>query len=271
MNQEILKVLRYYSHYSYPPREREIYRYLSVKATTEEVHAALEKMCAGKSLHKRYDRYATDASFFDLYERRQKHADILIRETSWIIHLICQIPSIYYVGISGSLAMHDALPDDDVDLMLIVKPHTVWKTRAIVLLILRGLSLLGNRSAQKVCVNMIWSAEDLKMPKHKQTEYGGHELLQLRTCMNKRFTHESLLHENGWTEKFFQNVHKNTLSKKMVETLPKQSKKDDFSEKVLQWIQKRWLAMKGFRVTEYKSQIWLIQEDWENRIHRKEM
>ncbi len=265
MNQEILKVLTYYSHFSYPPRDREIHRYLSIKATLEEVRTALEDMYAQKSIAKRHERYAENASYFDLYEHRQKHADSLIRETSWIIHLICRIPTISYAGISGSLAMHDAQPDDDVDLMLVVKPYSVWKTRAIVLFILRCLSFLGNRSARKVCINMIWESHDLKMPAHKQTEYGGHELYQLRTCMNKYLTHESLMAQNRWASRLFPNVHINTSHPKQGESPSQKGSSADGIEQILAWMQKKWLARKGYIVKEYGAQVWLIQDDWEKK------
>src|SRR3990167_5070258 len=83
------------------------------------------------------------------------------------------LPTIKFIGITGSLAMNNAKQDSDIDLMIITSPNTLWFYRLMSLLLLDIYGIkrrkAGDRQQKnKVCIN-IWLDElDLSWPKSKR-------------------------------------------------------------------------------------------------------
>jgi len=144
--------------------------------------------------------------------RRQKLSLRKLAKNQRLLTILGSLPWIKYLGISGSVSMLNANEGDDVDLFVITKAGQLWTGRFVLVLLT---SLFGVRrfpNAQqvkdKLCFNLFFSEQNLKIPKAKQTEYVGHELLQLKTVINKEDTHEKLLANNPWVFKLFPQAPK---------------------------------------------------------------
>lgn len=119
------------------------------------------------------------------------------------------IPTIYLIGLSGSLAMNNSDKDDDIDFFIIVKKNSIWTTRLLSLFILQ---ILGKRRKRKdikvknkICINMIIDESILKMPKDRQNLYTAHEVAQMRPVFDRKDTYQKFIAANKWVRRFLPN------------------------------------------------------------------
>lgn len=123
--------------------------------------------------------------------------------------VLAAIPSIEMVGITGSLAMMNAMPESDIDLMIITKRGSLWTTRVMAFLKLRRAGIPVRRARvsdekDKLCMN-IWLDEGA-LAWEKRNLYTAHEIAQIIPLVNKNQMHERFISENGWTKDYWPNA-----------------------------------------------------------------
>lgn len=114
---------------------------------------------------------------------------------------------ILFLGISGSVASGYPKKNDDIDILVVTKSNTLWKTR----LILRWWiykNKIPHRSfgkkerANQFCFNLWLDENSLKLPKDKQNLKNSVDLILLKPLINKQKTYEKFISENGWAKKW---------------------------------------------------------------------
>lgn len=65
---------------------------------------------------------------------------------------------------------------------------------------------LSGKFKDKICLNLFFDESNLIVPKHKQTEYVAHEVLQMKPIVNKNSMYERFLEANKWVDKIFPNA-----------------------------------------------------------------
>ncbi|KKP60353.1 MAG: hypothetical protein UR56_C0025G0004 [Candidatus Roizmanbacteria bacterium GW2011_GWC2_34_23] len=225
------------------------------------------------------------------------------------IKLLSIFPQIKLVGLSGSISMMSAGEDDDIDLFIITAKNRLFTGRLISLLLAQILGLRRNREAQififstatpqrgpwrlsqkqksalppnnetmkqlnnhfrdKVCLNLFFDESNLKVPLFKQTEFVGHEVLQMKPIVVKGDVYERFLKENEWVYELFPNV------KSQLEVIPAkagiQAKITIFSisDKIEQLLKKFQLRLiNKHKTTEIitSTQLWFHPDDFEKKI-----
>ncbi len=63
----------------------------------------------------------------------------------------------------------------------------------------------NNLARNKVCLNLFFDESNLKVPKFKQTEFVGHEVLQMKPIIVKGNIYERFLKANRWVQAIFPN------------------------------------------------------------------
>lgn len=128
-----------------------------------------------------------------------------------IISVLKLIPTIKLVALTGSLSVNNPKPNDDIDLMIVTSPHTLWITRPFVILIL---SLFANRrkpnqsvSNNRVCTNLWLDQTCLVVPKAKQNLYTAHEVLQAKPLFDRGSVYHQFISENSWVKKYLANAY----------------------------------------------------------------
>ena len=66
-------------------------------------------------------------------------------------------------------------------------------------------SIGQNEAPNKVCLNLFFDESNLKVPKFKQTEFVGHEVLQMKPVIVKDNIYERFLEANLWVQAIFPN------------------------------------------------------------------
>ena len=115
--------------------------------------------------------------------------------------LLDRIPTVMFVGITGSLAMMNSNDDSDIDLLIITSKGTLWTTRLITysLLLISGFGVRRPKNKEekdRLCLNMWIDERDLKFT--KRNVFTAHEVAQIVSIVNNGKTYEKLLWENRW-------------------------------------------------------------------------
>ncbi|MBI2051647.1 hypothetical protein HYT33_02690, partial [Candidatus Roizmanbacteria bacterium] len=204
---DILRVVRYFSVFSYAPTPDDIYTFLSKKVSKRELEANLQNLTKKGVLKrvsleiqgKKRAKYTLgeygikEAQMSNLkaqnYEMRYKTSQRKIAGVRFFIKMLSVFPQIKLVGFSGSCAMGNAKEDDDVDFFIISARGRMWTARFVANAIAFLLGIKRKRGIRKakdkVCLNLIFDEEALEIPKFKHNEYVGHEVLQMKPIFNK--------------------------------------------------------------------------------------
>jgi len=271
MKQNVTSALFYFSQFSYPATLDQLHTFHPKKISKLTLQKQLDILIHEKTVKTiqinsipRYILVSTKGA--QNYTSRHSHSLNLTYEAEQHLRFLELIPFIQYLGISGSLSMLNAAQTSDIDIFIITTPGTRWIVRFMVLAYKKVLSLFNPAFGFKLCFNLIFAQDGLVISKKKQTEYIGHEILQLKSICNKSQTYEILLKKNAWILKLFPNVHINSSIYDSSLNLSKQPYLILLFEDVARGIQTWWLDRKGYAYSEQGNQLWLIQKDYENEL-----
>jgi predicted nucleotidyltransferase len=121
------------------------------------------------------------------------------------------IKSIKGVFLTGSVAMENADPDSDIDLMFITSPGKLWTTRILVYLLLTitgfGIRRYGvSNQKDKLCLNMWLTEDNLVWPEKGRNIFSAHEIIQVKPLLNRNCSYERLIAENSWVNLYWPNA-----------------------------------------------------------------
>lgn len=140
-----------------------------------------------------------------------KQKEIVALKLLKFIHLF---PFIRLIAFTGSVAANNTKKNDDLDLLIITEPNTLWFTRPLLLFLL---SLVFNRrhpgdnSSKKTknafCPNLWLDTLSLTVPKKRQNIYTAHEVLQVRPLFDRGDTYQNFIRSNRWTSHYLANAY----------------------------------------------------------------
>lgn len=207
----ILATLTYSDIFDYPLTKAELWRYLICKKRI--------KLRVFENALQRAKKIKSEDKFFylsghqhtlTLRKKRQKISQKKILQVKKIVNILQKIPTIEFIGISGSVAMQNAEKNADIDLFLLTKPNTLWLTRLCVLSLLHLKKVRRNRNqkiaANAVCVNMLLDTAHMKFPKIRQDVYTAHEIIQMKPIFIRNDSYRAFLQKNSWVEDFLPNA-----------------------------------------------------------------
>ncbi len=120
--------------------------------------------------------------------------------------ILSVIPSVNFIGISGSLALNTASENDDIDFFVITKSNTIWTTRLFCVILMKALGLYrqDRNFKNKICLNMFISRLDFK--KDRQDLYNAFEISQIYPLVDKKNTYKEFISANSWIDKYLPNA-----------------------------------------------------------------
>ncbi|MFA5770479.1 MAG: hypothetical protein WC894_03225 [Patescibacteria group bacterium] len=282
MEKEITKVLKYFAIFAYHPTLDEIHTFLRVKTNKQKL---------------KYTPPQYSIKEVKNLELKIKNSENKLNNWRFraYIKLISIFPQIKLVGLSGSISMMNATEDDDIDLFIITAKNRLFTGRLIALVLAQILGLRRSRERfrdsatqifhkNKVCLNLFFDESNLKVPKFKQTEFVGHEVLQMKPIIVKDNIYERFLEANRWVYELFPNGK----SKSQILNLKSQIKLKRFKFKILNLFGTWNLGFRIFnkvesllkklqltlinrhRTTEVvtSSQLWFHPDDFEKKIRK---
>lgn len=131
------------------------------------------------------------------------------------------VPGLRLLALTGSVAAQNSRPLDDIDLLLITTPHSIWLVRPLVILIIslffkrRHPYESHNAAANAFCPNLWLDTLSLSVPANKRNLYTAHEVLQIKPLIDKNNTFQAFLQANSWTSQFLANAYSLQRNKKV--------------------------------------------------------
>lgn len=232
----IIKTLCYADVFEFPMNKSEIFKYYigTEKVSAISLSSVLNAMVKERIIDrlKGYYLLIGRKRLVGLrYKRRiVSHRKLAIAKR--VSAFLARIPTVRFVGISGSLSMNNCRAEDDIDLFIISSKNTLWITRLFVNLTLLAFGNKRSRNdifgADLICPNMFLAEDNLEIPDEKKKLFSAHEVAQLKPVINKVNTYEGFLLQNAWINNFIPNfkiiskppaIRKNTIYDHLTKTL----------------------------------------------------
>ncbi len=223
----ILQTLEYSDQFNYPLNSQEIKHWLIKKlAQAKTVNSSLKQLIQDR-------RIGLSNGFYFLPKRKLTVAGRLENEKysipKWnyvhkIANKLIAIPTIQSIFVTGSLSMNNARKNDDIDLMIITTPNSLWLTRLLVVILLKSSNLRrspglpehsSTRVANKICDNLYLDSYNLKIKQsHNKYHnlYLAHEILQAKPIYEREDIHRQFLRANSWVQRYLPNAYNSQLS-----------------------------------------------------------
>lgn len=254
----ILNALAYADIFQYPMTVREITRWIP---TAKHV----SKSVVQQALHGliKEGRITFVAPFAVVKKHTANigiHAERLVySQKKWkrayaVSRFLRLIPTVLYVGVTGSLAMNNAGIGDDIDICIVTAKDAVWITRLLATVVVELVSKRrhpGSKNVQDtICLNMFLAENSLKMTGEQQDVYIAHEILQMVPLWERKGIEKKLLTVNSWVKKYYSHAYEERLMLrvKRIRRTPAWEVFFRFWEKPVRYIQLRYMA--GRRTTE---------------------
>jgi hypothetical protein len=206
--QAVLKTLYYADLFNFPQTKEEIEKFLIKKIDKRKV---LEILNNSPEIKKSNNFYFLKSGEKNVKARkiREKESLLKIQKAKNIVFFLSKIPSVLFIGISGSVAVKNAKKEDDIDLFVITEDKTIWVTRFLMVVLLKLLGAYRAKKDKKIknkfCLNMLVTEKSMSFEKDKRNIYTAREICQLLPIFQRNNAYRKFLLKNGWLKKFLPN------------------------------------------------------------------
>ncbi len=121
------------------------------------------------------------------------------------------LPWVTAVGITGSVAMHNADKHDDTDILMIVQPYSLWLLRPLVILFAwyhQKRRSWNTEESNSWCFNLWLETTKLKIPARQHSLYTAYEVAQVYWLIDKCCIEKKFLQSNAWIYTYIPNYFK---------------------------------------------------------------
>jgi hypothetical protein len=204
IEQAIVSSIAYRDVFDFAVTLPEIHRFLHhVECSLEQMTEVMidTDLCHGRISTDRtyYCLKGSEASLPERY-KREAHAEEKLLAARAVGRLICNIPNVRMVALSGSLAARNSTPGNDLDIFCVSDQGKLWRTRALVLC----LRLIDNKTLQrKICPNFFLSTAALELD--VKSYYIAHELAQM-VPMYGLDVYTEMRKRNAWADAILPNA-----------------------------------------------------------------
>src|SRR5476651_1680155 len=126
--ESILKTLLYSDIFDYPLSKEEIWKFLISENKKDKLTVLKYLKLKNNFFDCKNNLYFIKGRENTVWKRqvKEKYSLEKIRFAKKIIQKISRIPTVYFIGISGALAMKNSDKNDDIDLFVITAKDSVW-------------------------------------------------------------------------------------------------------------------------------------------------
>lgn len=197
ISRAILQTLIYSDLFDYPLKISEIHEgLLACQATLSDVQKNLNDSVLNKYIENLNGFYYLKGKRHNIKNRNlreQASTQILIKNRR-LLQFVCIFPFVQATALSGAIAFYNCLPEDDIDLFLIVDPRRVWLVYFFLALFLK---LVGKRNL--VCLNYLYAKKDLTV--QDKDFFVAHQIANLLPLAGN-VVYEKFLRANSWFHEY---------------------------------------------------------------------
>ena len=213
LERAILETLAYSDIFDYPLTLTEIYKYLIISATMEEIENCIVKMNQVNFKNNFYFLTGRD-EIVGTRQLREKKSRKILKRAILYGKILGVFPFVRMVGLTGSLAMLNLSQEIDMDFMLITQPKRLWLARAFAVTFGRIMRFAGDR----ICVNLLLSKNTLLWKEHDL--YSAREICQMIPIVGFDAYYDFRV-ANLWTQEVLPNVPMTKNESMQISWLPK--------------------------------------------------
>jgi hypothetical protein len=189
--------------FDYPLTQAEIHRYLiRLPLSSETVNDSLNRGGLVPQRLRRSGEYYTlpgRESMMHVRRQREAVAQRLWPEAARYGRLIARMPFVRMVAVTGSLAVNNVGPDEDIDYLTVTADDHLWVCRAFVILVVRWAA----RRGVKLCPNYFLTERSLQLS--AKNLYTAHEVTQMVPLFGLSI-YQTLRRVNPWTYHYLPNA-----------------------------------------------------------------
>lgn len=212
-NSAIFELLQNYVFCEYPLNIEEIHRMLTVEIHRKELNDALQTMLTQDLIIKddAENLYTVKGHLILFKKRAERREQTKVKHTvlNRLIPLLRIFPWIDAVYLTGSCALENATADDDIDLMIITTPNTLFICRLYTFIVTKLLGLARKRSvstqANSICINIWLDRNYLEAPETKSNTYSAREVANAQVIFDKNNSLGKFISVNPWVLKKLPN------------------------------------------------------------------
>ncbi len=191
---EILRVLCYSAVFKVGLRVKDVYKYISIPSSIDEIKNALEYMKDKGVIFESNGYYSINKAFVENSPLLSSGACKKVRKSLLILRSILHLPFVRGLFITGSYASGFAKETDDLDVMIVCKSGRIYTCRFFV-------ALINKLVGPFLCPNYFISDKHLKFEKDY---YVAREIAQM-IPVNSEEIYERILSLNPWIYEYFPN------------------------------------------------------------------
>ena len=212
LTRDISKTLCYSDIFDYPLTKKELFQFLITreKISKKDFFSMLDVDIPGVGKLGSYYFLNGKKNLVAERAKRSIESKKKMEKARRIASLISFLPSVKFIGLSGSLAMNNCRKNDDIDLFIITSKKRLWTTRVIILALLTFFGERRERNTMlgkdKICLNMLLSEDSIIISKNLRNLFAAHEVVQVKPLFNRDNTYEKFLVANKWVNSFLPNA-----------------------------------------------------------------
>lgn len=201
------KTVRYAEFFDFPLTETELRQYLIGEKAPSSLPLGSLARVGEFVMRPGREKLAAVRVKRSLYSQKK------IARAIKVAHFLRIFPGVRMVGLTGSVAAHNAVKLDDIDLLIVTAAGRLWMTRAIIFVTLRILGLkrpdnfLSHYNAEnrdKLCFNMWLEDSPGGLATRYQDLYTAYEVCLMKPLLGGE-TYYRFLKANRWTVQFLPN------------------------------------------------------------------
>jgi hypothetical protein len=131
--------------------------------------------------------------------RREARSRAFLRQHRLLLRLVCALPYVRMVALSGSIAHLNLEGSGDLDLFIVTRGRRVWSTTLAVLLLSKAM-----RRRRIVCANFV--VADTRLVLEQQDLFTASQVIHLKPLLG-RDVFQRLLQANPFVFRFYPNFH----------------------------------------------------------------
>ncbi len=224
----IITTILYSDIFHFPLTREELWKFLMSRKTItkKEFLEGLQRLSPTILLHK--DGYYCLRGRSEMIEKRKQNTMYVTKKNAFAIKIaqrLSYIPTILFIGISGSLAAKNVTREDDIDLFIITKKDSLFITRFLITVVLDAFRVrrrrLMRQAPDKICVNLLIDESAMCWDTKNRTIYTAREIAQVVPLFERDNCFERFITHNTWVSDYMPNIFEKGNAKKVIS--PKRS------------------------------------------------
>jgi len=217
MRKAILKTFVYADIFDYPLKRGEIWKKLIWQKKTKPSKFVFEKTLKTLVAQK---KLAEESQFLFLQNReglvkkrqaKRANSEKKLAIAERIAKILSFIPTVKFVGLTGSVASSNAKRTDDIDFFIATSTGWLWTTRFFVNILLMPVRRRPEQRQvkDKICLNVFVDENNLSVFSRNKNLFAAYELFQLVPLYDKNNIYLKLISQNPWAREFLPNAFEN--------------------------------------------------------------